>query len=58
MLSEKFLNAKMKSQQAEPWIIAQAKIKKFTVITDEVTKDSNIKYFYNHQIKKLILITF
>lgn len=48
----------MKSQQAEPWIIAQAKIKNFTVITDEVSKDSNIKYFYNHQIKKLILITF
>ena len=43
ILSERFLNAKTKSPHADPWIIAQAKIKKLTVITEEVIKDPNTK---------------
>lgn len=38
ILSEKFSNAKTKSQHADPWIIAQAKIKNLTVVTEEVCK--------------------
>jgi hypothetical protein len=42
ILSEKFLNSKTKSPHADPWIIAQAKIKKLTVVTEEVGKGSNV----------------
>lgn len=43
ILSEKFLNAKTKSPHADPWIIAQAKIKKLTVVTEEVCKGPMVK---------------
>lgn len=41
-LSENFSNAKTKSAHADPWIIAHARTKNLTIVTEETSKGFNV----------------